>query len=93
MRDIKFRAWWPEDKIMTYVFSVDFAQGGILVGDGCWHQELIGEKCKLMQYTGLDDKNGKEIYEGDIFKAPHDYGPAGWVEQIGTVSFKKKTSC
>jgi uncharacterized phage protein (TIGR01671 family) len=58
MREIKFRAWhrdakemlYPENNRQDYVFY--------------WEHE--GQPVEIMQFTGLKDKNGKEIYEGDI---------------------------
>ena len=54
MREIKFRAWDKEQKKITVIF--DIFSGAI--------PNIT--KHDLMQYTGLKDKNGKEIYEGDI---------------------------
>jgi uncharacterized phage protein (TIGR01671 family) len=57
-REIKFRAWDLNDKVMRY--SSDFGSWQRLC---VWSEENASE---LMQYTGLKDKKGTEIYEGDI---------------------------
>jgi len=68
MREIKFRAWHKEKKIMGEVLGIDILHKEIFFSNGdvdcCGFADL--KYIELMQYTGLKDKNNKEIYEGDI---------------------------
>ena len=59
MREIKFRAWGSQGQGMFPVTDIDFQDMSVNRGL---------TSCVLMQYTGLKDKNGVEIYESDIIR-------------------------
>lgn len=69
-REIKFRVWDVENKEMLEVQKLDFEPtfygGRIAIRPDQYSDYFDPEDMILMQYTGLHDKNGKEIYEGDI---------------------------
>lgn len=62
MREIKFRAW---DKCKSRIVFFDL-----------WDSEVSipASDSPIMQYIGLKDKNGKEIYESDLVLIPEGYG-------------------
>ena len=93
MRTIKFRAWDKEGKVMrdpSINLLIDSYSGNPYWQFG--YDELKPlPNLILMQYTGLKDKNGKEIYEGDILEADKD-----WFElssNVGIVGFNKGQFC
>jgi uncharacterized phage protein (TIGR01671 family) len=81
-RTIKFRAW-EKDALVNDETDLRMWSWKELGEVGGFHDKLNNGRFEMMQYTGMKDKAGTEIYEGDVVKYNDINYTVGWNDECG----------
>ena len=83
-RELKFRAYYQKVSDDKYVIEGEYSMADLTDRGILFDQERI----KWVQYIGVSDANGNEIYEGDIVRVPAGYGGDLWFNSfIGCIEY------
>jgi len=92
MREIKFRAKIKGDAGIYTVWGIDWLQGKAMIERACGNELVPFEKIEaFLEFTGLKDKNSKDIYEGDIIKTQTDKNmKIGWSDKFASFIIERE---